>query len=218
MKLIKRNIYHKQIKNFKSFKKRSCHYKVIQEDGHYVAMPIKHKSKKKTINKIFKILAIILFVIGIIGVIVWACAFVYVETKPAIPIDYAADKEGYIIEDVSDVMEVGDSNATGYLIAKDADSVNDNFMQCYDFSTNTYAGSYYKQNKSSMKELADLRGEKYTEEETVHKDNYRYTLSFSENEHQILIVEKKRVIYISAKDDEALQTFEKILDDINLDK
>ena len=216
MELIKRNTYHKQIKNFKSFKKHSCHYKVIQEDGHYMVIPIKDKNKKKTINKIFKILAIILFIAGIIGVIVWACAFVYVETKPAIPIDYAADKEGYIIEDVSDVMEVGDSNATGYLIGKDADSVNDNFMQCYDFSTNTYAGSYYKQNKSSMKELADLRGEKYTEEETVHKDNYRYTLSFSENEHQILIVEKKRVIYISAKDKEALQTFEKILDDINL--
>lgn len=218
MKLIKKNTYHKQIKNFKSFKKRSCHYKVIQEDGHYVVMSIKHKSKKKTINKIFKILAIILFIAGIIGIIVWACAFVYIETKPAIPIDYAADKEGYIIEDVSDVMEVGDSNATGYLIGKDADSVNDNFMQCYDFSTNTYAGSYYKQNKSSMKELADLRGEKYTEDETIHNNNYRYTLSFSENEKQVLIVENKRVIYISAKDKEALQTFEKILDDINLDK
>lgn len=194
--------------NRKVLKKHKITINRYEENGNYHYEYINSFKEIKQLSK--RISIILLLTLGIFAMIFGGLQLAYF-TRDAIPIDIAADNVGYICEDVTDLLSLGDKNATGYLIGKDADTINENFIQYIEFSTNTYAGAYYQQEKSTMKDMAKLSQREFTDEEIKKGNTYRYTIKFDDNEIYELIVNGKKFIYSINNSEKFYENFEKIL-------
>lgn len=218
MKFIKLSNRNMSITNFKKAKEILNKKKidVCLKDKH-IKINTSNANTNETFQMMVKRIRVLFGFVLTITIMIFFGIFLSYTTRPIIPIDIAANNFGYICEDVTDVINLGDKNATAYLVGKDADSINENFLQYIEFSTNTYAGAYYKEQKSIMSDMAKLSERKYSEKEEINGNNYRYTISFIDNKEQyVLIVDGKRFAYLIINGESYQENFKNILLQIRL--